>query len=95
MRQKEMEENSFEAKFSDYTNPHMPSKAFKPPPPPQQKSFSEIYSINDPNILITNQQQVEQEIHNFYEELYKKILNEKNLKDFLDFPVKQVTPEEK
>ena len=94
MKQKEAEHESFESKHSDYTNPHMPSKTFKPPPPPQQKSFSEIYSINDPNILITNQQQVEQEIHNFYEELYKKVPNEKNLKDFLNFPMKQVTKEE-
>ena len=65
MKQKEAEHESFESKHSDYTNPHMPSKTFKPPPPPQQKSFSEIYSINDPNILITNQQQVEQELHYF------------------------------
>ena len=44
--------------------------------------------------MITNQRQVEQEIHNFYEELYKKVPNEKNLKDFLNFPMKQVSEEE-
>ena len=32
MQQAKMEENNYLAKFSDYTNPHMPSKAFKPPP---------------------------------------------------------------
>ena len=33
MKQKEAEQESFESKHSDYTNPHMPSKTFKPPPP--------------------------------------------------------------
>ena len=54
-----MEESNYLAKFSDYTNPHMPSKAFKPPPPPLQKNFSEIFSINDPDLLLKNQNQVQ------------------------------------
>ena len=33
MQQSKMEESNYLAKFSDYTNPHMPSKAFKPPLP--------------------------------------------------------------
>ena len=94
MQQSRMEESNYLAKFSDYTNPHMPSKAFKPPPPPLQKNFSEIFSINDPDLLLKNQEQVQNEIHNFYQQLYTRVPSTKNLTQFVNFPMKSVTPEE-
>ena len=94
MQQAQMEESNYLAKFSDYTKPHMPSKAFKPPPPPLQKNFSEIFSVNNPDLLLKNQEQIQNEIHNFYQQLYTRIPAQRNLSQFINFPMKQVKPEE-
>ena len=83
MQQSSMEESNFLAKFSDYTNPHMPSKAFKPPPS-ITKFFSEIFSINNPDLLLKNQEQVQNEIHNFYEQLYTRVPTHSNLAQFVN-----------
>ena len=37
--------------------------------PPATKNFNEIFSINDPNLLLKNQEQVQNEKHNFYQQL--------------------------
>merc|ERR1711867_92050 len=64
------------------------------PPPPLQKNFSEIFSINDPNLLLKNQDQVQNEIHNFYQQLYTRVPATGNFFDFVNFSMKTVTPEE-
>ena len=41
-----------------------------------------------------NQEQVQNEIHNFYQQLYTRVPTHRDLSQFVNFPMKQVKPEE-
>ena len=71
-----------------------PLKPLSHLPPGYKKNFSEIFSIDDPNLLLKNQEQVQNEIHNFYQQLYTRVPTTRNLTQFVNFPMKWVTPEE-
>ena len=87
-------ETKFKYKLSDFSNPQSPSKEFNTNPPRSSSAFTEVFSINDPNVLITSQEGTEKEIYKFYKQLYSYVETSGNIQDFLQVDTPKVTDQE-
>ena len=81
-------------RVSDLTNPQRPSKEFKPPPLNTKKKFTEIFSESQPEKLLTNQAEAEEEVYKYFKKLYKQEPQKGDFEQFVDFPLPQVTKTE-
>jgi hypothetical protein len=81
--EKESAETKFKYKLSDLSNPQSLSKEFNANPPRSPTAFTEVFSINDPRLLITSQEGTEREIYNFYKQLYSHVETSGSIENFL------------
>ena len=92
--ERESAETKFKHKLSDFSNPQAPSKEFNANPPRSSTAFTEVFSINDPRLLITSQEGTEREIYNFYKQLYSHVETSGSIENFLHIETQKVTDQE-
>ena len=87
-------ETKFKYKLSDFSNPQSPSKEFNANPPRSSSAFTEVFSINDRNVLITSREGTEKEIYKFYKQLYNHVETSGTIENFLQADTPKVTDQE-
>lgn len=78
-------------RVSDLTNPQRPYREFRPRPLNTKKKITEIFSETDPEKLLTNQAEAEEEVFKYFQNLYNQEPLKGDFEQFVDFPFPQVT----